>query len=47
MDPTITVDVFLLAALDDVFVGPKVDPGDVFLDQGMRGRLADEDEMSR
>ena len=45
LDPTITVDVFLLAALDGVFVSLKVDPGDVFLDQGMRGRLADEDEM--
>jgi hypothetical protein len=35
----------VLTTLDGLFVGLKVDPGDVFLDQGMRGRLADEDEM--
>ena len=43
MDPTVTADDF--TALDGFFVGLKVDPGEVFLDQGMRGRLADEDEM--
>ena len=39
------MDDFALTALDRFFVGLKVDPGDVFLDQGMRGRFADEDEM--
>jgi len=45
LDPTVTVDDFDLTALDRFFVALKIDPGDVFLDQGMRGRLADEDEM--
>jgi hypothetical protein len=45
VDPTVTTNNFVLTALDGFFVGPKVDPGDVFLDRGMRGRLADEVEM--
>jgi len=45
VDPTVTVDDLDLTALDRFFVGLKIDPGDAFLDKGMRGRLADEDEM--
>ena len=36
VDPTVAVDDFVLIALDDVFVGLKVDPGYVFLDQRRR-----------
>ena len=46
MDPTKAVDDFVLTALDDFVVGLKLDPGDVFLDQRMRGWFANEDEMA-
>ena len=44
-DPAIGIAETLFAALDGLAVGRKFDAGDVFLDQGMRGRLANEDEM--
>ncbi|MGA2291602.1 DUF2927 domain-containing protein, partial [Bradyrhizobium sp.] len=44
-EPAVAIDGVLLAALDLLFVGRKVDPGDVFGNQRMGGWLADEDEI--